>query len=493
MPSIKNIYPYKAFYSQFCYLKNLLADAGFTKTLIDGKESLVVASYRAYCFIFHHYTERFKILDRDKDGWLQLQMDVLNTRFEGWKREELMEAGLLKVRASYIVGKESFKYRIPEHILEGWVAARDIESGYYNYFSGKPWTDKDEAALWSELEKTWEGYPVRMKQAADSLQKSFFNLLAVEKHLADLRNAFSKLSSDDSTYQAKKGELLNDELCFNALLVMSPSPPNTEGICSFKPRYQPATTGRINMLGGALQSCTREMKYAAYGSLEKVGMRNYDLSSSQARILLYQEFDKYSIECPWLEEYLASKEKRKAYAEQIGIPDRVWKTCLSALFMGAGLPTSATNYKNPLVKSLKKELGEDMVKLQHTIRQLRLVVKPLVIALDNWHTQLMQEIENSDSLVNLIGTEIKFENLPKDKPHKKIAAHILQGTEAYFIQELTILAPKYGYRPIANEHDGLVVIGEISKQAGGEARTITGLDFMKLEEKPDFGANKEVL
>jgi hypothetical protein len=491
MPSILNLYPYKAFYSQFCYLKNLLANAGFTKTLKSGKESLVTPSYRAYCYIFHKYTERFKILRREEDGWLQLTMDDLNTRFEGWKSRELEEAGLLVMRRQYEVGEYSFKYRIPDNILEGWIAATALESGYYNYYSGKPWTYEDEATLWAELEKAWDGYPERMKQAANSIQESFFNLPAVEKHLAGLRTAFSKLSADDPNYQAKKGELLNDELCFSSLLTMSCSPPNTEGLCSFSPRYQPATTGRINMVGGALQSCTREMKLAAYGSLD--GMRNYDLSSSQTRILYHQEFAKYDIECPWLEEYLASKEKRKAYAEQIGLPDRVWKTCLSALLMGAHLPTNTNSRKSSILKILRKELTIDTSELQRILRQLRLVVKPLQPALNEWHTRLVEEIGQTGSLFNLMGIGIKLENLPKDKPHKKIAAHILQGTEAYFIQELTLLASKYGYKPLANEHDGIVVYGEIPAMAEEEVRAITELHFMRLEEKPDFGAQQGLL
>ena len=101
----------------------------------------------------------------------------------------------------------------------------------------------------------------------------------------------------------------------------------------------------------------------------------------------------------------------------------------------------------------------------------------------------MEEIQQTGSLVNLMGLEIKLENLPQKKPYKKIAAHILQGTEAYFIQELTLLAPKYGYYPYANEHDGLVVLGEIPAMAEEEARAITELHFMRLEEKPDFGVS----
>lgn len=491
----KNKYPYKALHSQFLYLKGLLSSHGFTKQLKSGRESLVTPTYRAFCFIFHEYKSRYKVLQENQEGWLQLVMDDLNTRFEGWNSKGLEQAGLLLMQRHYKAGEATFKYRIPETILDGWDAAMDFSLDYYNYFSGEPWSEADEAALQEELERKWEGYPARMKKAADMFRGSYFNLTEVERHLSRLRRRLSKMPSDHPLYKAKLGELQNDEICFSALLAMNPIPSEYQSekaeddeFYLFQPRYQPATTGRIHMVGGALQTCTREMKLAAYGSLDE--MHNYDLSSSQARILYHQEFKKYDIECPWLAEYLGSKEIRRGYARQISIQDAAWKECLSSLIMGAHLPTNTNNRNSSILKVLRAESqgNEEAVKMK--LKTLREIIKPLSSALELWHNHLVEDIQQSGSLSNAMGISISLDSLPVKKPYKKIAAHILQGTEAYFIQELTLLAPKYGYKPIANEHDGIVVIGEISREAVEEARRLTGLRFMELEEKADFRACK---
>jgi hypothetical protein len=71
---------------------------------------------------------------------------------------------------------------------------------------------------------------------------------------------------------------------------------------------------------------------------------------------------------------------------------------------------------------------------------------------------------------------------------RKLAAFVLQGQESFFIHHLTILASKFGYRIMANEHDGLITIGEIPKEAITEASRLSGLKYARLVEKPFEGA-----
>jgi hypothetical protein len=67
---------------------------------------------------------------------------------------------------------------------------------------------------------------------------------------------------------------------------------------------------------------------------------------------------------------------------------------------------------------------------------------------------------------------------------RRLAAFLLQGSEAAFIFALTALAGQFGYVVLANEHDGLVTVGEIPAQAVALARHLSGLDSAKLTEKP---------
>jgi hypothetical protein len=79
----------------------------------------------------------------------------------------------------------------------------------------------------------------------------------------------------------------------------------------------------------------------------------------------------------------------------------------------------------------------------------------------------------------------------------KAMAWFLQGLEAAFIHSLTILSKArpfdvaYGFKVVANEHDGLITDGEIPGVAGEEeseiverAREMSGFHRAELKEKP---------
>lgn len=479
MPKLSNLYPFKTLSSQFYYLRALLIAEGIAKPLTNGKYSLNTPTCKAFFFIFYQIIQRYKTLERQKDGWFQITMKELNNRFKRWNSHKLEDGGLLIIVRESKQGKDTFKYRIPESILEGWNRARDFNSGYVNLMTGNPWTEQDESSLWAEQEKEWERFPERMKMAAMAFQESFFSRPGIEAHLQILKGQLEETLPGSKAYTSRRGELINDELCFASLLVQNAGPIDPKGIQPFIPRYFPLNTGRIAMFGGGLQSCTREMKLAAYGPLEN--MHNYDLSSSQVQIAL-KEMEKWNISCPWLEEYLANPAKRQECYEYIGIPKQVWKQCLSARLMGGRQPSS--------LKALRKdkEVSDDPIEIEAILKRLEEVLKPIRGPLEQWHRKILENLREQGSIINPMGLKLRLEDLKGGSIRGRVAAHILQGTEAYFIQELTLLAHVFGYRVIANEHDGIVVIGEIPKEAEDEAKRITGLDYMELETKQDFGA-----
>jgi hypothetical protein len=486
MPKLTNNYPYKVTKSQYEYVFNLLNTRGFTKILKSGRVSFS-PTCKAYCYILYLYIQRFKILQRKTDGWLFLGKDNLNTRFESWECKKLLESGILDCNIQFRPGIHSAKYRIPDEILQGWTSTK-LESDYVNLMSGKPWTEADNQNLQREQSVAWQGYPERMRQAAEMFQESRFNHIAIEAHLERLREELSFIPPNDERHKTKAAALRNDELCYNAILSQNATPSDSEGYRTYEPYYLPNTTGRISVKGGGFQSCSREMKLAAFGNLP--GMLNYDLKSSQARICLYYAFPKYGIESAWLEEYVQSEQVRKACSEYIGIPNNVWKQCLSALLMGGDLPSLKKD--RDILKTFKREVSTDQVVLEGIIKRLREVVKTLMPSLNKWQKAITEQLEKDGRLMNAMGLELTKESANKSKSKRgKIAAHILQGAEALIIQELTLLGPEYGYKSIENQHDGLVIVGkEIPDKVIEWVKKNTKMDFWELDTKQDFGAEK---
>jgi hypothetical protein len=89
--------------------------------------------------------------------------------------------------------------------------------------------------------------------------------------------------------------------------------------------------------------------------------------------------------------------------------------------------------------------------------------------------------------VNAAGIKFNYTKQSKAHPEWKLkamlSAFILQGIESAFIHALTIESLRYSYKVVANEHDGLIVIGEIPHEAVEKAALTSGLKYCVLEEK----------
>jgi len=91
--------------------------------------------------------------------------------------------------------------------------------------------------------------------------------------------------------------------------------------------------------------------------------------------------------------------------------------------------------------------------------------------------------------MNDVGKRLYLDTLPDAESklwQKKamVAAFLLQGTEHAYIHTLTMLGPKYGFRVIANEHDGVISLGWIPAEAQAEAAELSGFADAKLVIKP---------
>ena len=108
-----------------------------------------------------------------------------------------------------------------------------------------------------------------------------------------------------------------------------------------------------------------------------------------------------------------------------------------------------------------------------------------------WHRHLKETYDASHGgtgrggrfVTNRVGMRFYPEHFPKDARVRKLVAFVLQGYEAALVHTLTVLSKDYGYMPIANEHDGLITIGEIPDEAFEEAKRQVGAVRGLLKEK----------
>ena len=127
------------------------------------------------------------------------------------------------------------------------------------------------------------------------------------------------------------------------------------------------------------------------------------------------------------------------------------------------------------------------------------VVRPLKASIDNWQKWLIERYlvkhsvypQGVHKLMNVTGKSFDLTPYKDAKGalknvatlQRKLSAFFLQGSEAGFIHNLTILGPVYGFQTLSNQHDGLVTIGVVPQEAVDIAKERSGLRYAKLEEK----------
>ena len=247
----------------------------------------------------------------------------------------------------------------------------------------------------------------------------------------------------------------------------------------------------------------------------------------------------------WLIDYTNGTYDKHHYAAQVGVSVDCWKTCLYAFFNAAGmkkrnktrssiasLPANhfakefdSFSIFDAIDESLVHEFPDEEQRLaeaQERFRKLRDVLSGFDNAMNQFLRALVGHALNSKSFSpgllkihktgkarsisnacglkktirgkdgGLVTHKVVRRRNPKagrveDVEIKVGARHVLsfllQGAEAALIHRLTALGDKYGYHPLGNEHDGLIVLGKIPSAAITEAVAATGLRYTKLVEK----------
>jgi len=365
-----------------------------------------------------------------------------------------------------------------------------------NLFDGKTMPRQKRSKRYNPVNKN--KYPKLIKQALDVLNVCYFNEPQLnEFYKAYEQNHLSKISQirlpvqpgsdEDKEYKKIMGKWNNFLTCKHALLDRTIEETTKTGIKSFVPIYEVVSTGRLKW---ELQHAPRAMKHALYTGIPQ--LKNYDVYCCHG-VILDHLMTEAGIYCHWLKDYLNNPSRKEEYAKRLGMTVDTWKKCFFGILYGAFLPPNITYSDGALRKALDNEFPEHQI--QAKCKALLKEVKLFLGALDQWHTHIVNsyfDTHKCDSgrntcAVNKAGMTFNQNEFKALSPHEqksRLAAFILQGYESAFIHKLTVLGRKYNYQPIANEHDGLVVIGEIPMNAINEARDYVGVNNLQVNEKP---------
>lgn len=292
-----------------------------------------------------------------------------------------------------------------------------------------------------------------------------FNIEAVQAHLECLK------TTNHPAYE-------NDRLCAQTMFA---GMRRQENVGYYTATYSPQSSGRIGEVGGGLQSCTKEMKEAAFTSIENV--YNYDLRSAHGYVLL-QELKLAGVDGAWVEEHLG-RGVFEARAVALGLPKKVYKKCFFATVNGASHHWSDDDpgaIQAELLKHLK-DVDLSKQKFGEVVAEL----KPLKKIVDEWRTWLISptcphrmKTQRRDYILNASGQRIF---LSHEEFEQKVIAHILQGREAAYIHHLTLISKEYDFVPVSNQHDGLITMGNVPDEAKIAARKLSGFEQPFLEIK----------
>lgn len=333
---------------------------------------------------------------------------------------------------------------------------------------------------------------------------------SLDRHIRALEfnyRASLSLPVGDSRRLRAEGRFRNDKALYRQIAIHRDPPLDGEQRI-FKSRlpYALRSSGRVY---GGVQSCSRDMKAALFAGLivDGIEVRNYDLKSSQINALI-MEFERAGMSTQiWLD-LLRNKD---SYADEVMGSEDLFKTALFAVIFGA---STAPNHRAPSgasavldeIRQYVEENVEDEAKRESEIEKLNSgfnrFIKPYKRSLDAYREYLVNDLFRERArrtpakgwfVENACQMKFYYDEHSNRERAKKLAALILQGWEACYIHHLTTLGEKYGYKVLANEHDGVVCLGEIPQAAQDEARELSGFDRAELVEKPFAKVEPSVL
>jgi hypothetical protein len=360
-----------------------------------------------------------------------------------------------------------------------------------NYFTGKAAKQRVRGRKHDESGNLEPELVRRTIEFLGSLRPSF-NWREVDEHIHRLwieaEAVKGQFGIGSYEYESSRGRLMSDVYSRDAVLAQGVE--IYGDFLAFEPAYRAISTGRLHHIGGGLQGCSRTMKRAAYKGVE--GIHNWDLKNAHFSIAL-QIAERAGINPRPIIDYLSAN--RSQLADEIGMDEATLKNCVIALLFGANIPKPNSSFKvrrNSIINKLRIACNGDEDRMRAALYNFRAAVGPLAEVVD----QIM-EYHITDWLAgNIVGGRWVKNATGKTKSvadirgygqhlgRKRLTAFIIQGIEAAFTHNLTLLSSKYDFSVFSSEHDGLVTQGCIPKEAVEKASRLSGFVYADLREKP---------
>ena len=471
---------------------------------------------RLFCHILA--SSLLKLSGLGEGVWVPVASELIKAKLRGARWLVLEQRGLIEATGFSIIEHRSREYQVAKCVIDGFTAltrglsAEQIVSlPCVNLFTGRAMRKPESNVL---RDDSGNALPELYIDAVETIRNNgaIFYLKRVEAHVRALEAQYEKAQAEldkaealgfGGAYLEERrvaaarawGRWLNDYLCFECILQQKPKQV-TDELWIYPPAYKATLSGRLSHLRGGFQSCSAEMKAAAFDGVPDV--HNVDLEASQVNGLI-QLLEIARLDSSWLITYRDTPNNKTIYAERAGMSIKCWKRCLLALCMGATMPKRLIRLgdrENSIIEFVRDECDGDIAATSAIIEKFTMVVGPLADVLSQWHNWLLSHYVPATKkagrggwyITNKVGMKLNItEYLRKFRVWKvkaKLAAFLLQGQEAAFIHTLTILGAKYGYKAMGNEHDGLIVLGTIPDEAVAEAARLSGLENAKLVEKP---------
>lgn len=320
------------------------------------------------------------------------------------------------------------------------------------------------------------------------------------------------------TYRQIRNTYLNDLRCYAAIIRQRPRHVRGD-IWAYTTAWRvQGISGRVSEVGGALQSCSRAMKAAAFTRLERAGrLYNYDLSSSQLRDIIEATERVKAIDTDLLRSRYLNTPKQ-TNADALGISRDAYKSLLYMTGFMGGWKTTLNNALRGAVRTIPEAVrivrravrsGGDADTVYQAaskhFRPLKTAVRALADDLlgDYWATHkynaggfvmrnaCARPFRKSD--YTCIDADENDDGTPKYHRHemrKRVLAWYLQGNEADKMHRLAARCAEEGIPVMGNEHDGLITGAPIPEALQQEVLPESPLeikrfaDYLREEEPP---------
>ena len=471
------------------------AQLDFLSRLSDGFDE-VTRRFLAYVFMRTERRLWKRILDpgdyeldriRLPRSWIDRHFRGADS--QGLFREKILDKERYNQESGTPYGFRPYDTRLLDLFVEaGRVRVSSGVPRFVNLYTGGVYRGRVKSRLRTESDGK---LPPLVHSAIRAVGPGRFDAAAIESHLDQLREN----ACGSGLYDRQRARLrhLNDERCYRALFLQGATRESGD-VWSYMPAYAAQSTGRVGQRGGGLQNASRAMKEAAYSRIP--GVRNYDLKSSQPRILVVL-LDEAGIPSRWLRDYATNPYAKERSAAAVGVPVDTWKKCINALLMGAQLrsPSQVRHTRgNALVRAVTQAAsGQDA--FREAYGRLYAHVSEVADDLARWHDYLVGPYldvhgrqNNRDGKVyvkNRVGAQFVASGPGISRRlhglKSKLAAHLLQGREAAFTHTVAAAAETSGFSVLSHEHDGLVVQGKVPESVVEEAARVADLPLTLVD------------